>query len=30
MKNTTMVFVAYRLVLGLVLTALLMFNVLQP
>jgi len=30
MKNTTMVFVAYRLLLGLVLTALLMFNVLQP
>jgi undecaprenyl-diphosphatase len=30
MKNTTMVFVAYRLLLGLVLTALLMLNVLQP
>ena len=30
MRNTTMVFVVYRLLLGLVLTPLLMFNVLQP
>lgn len=30
MKNTTMAFVVYRLLLGLILTALLMFGVLQP
>jgi len=30
MKNTTMVFVVYRIVLGLLLTALLMLNVIQP